>query len=240
MGNAFGKQKTVKEITRENQRMINRAIRELDREIKNLEREQKKFETEIKKAGKKNEIKAARLIAKDIVRCRANISRFMEMRSTLNGVSMKLLTIKSHDAMANAMKGVTKAMTKMNKMNDVPALQKLMADFMRENEKSDMTQEVIADTLDDAFDEEGALEEEELIVNQVLDELGIDFGLQEAPHGQAGGLSNEKTEDTRIAARKCDFNSLSIYPVILTNFADVYYWTLFLIFLICVSVGDWR
>ena len=44
MGNAFGKQKTVKEITRENQRMINRAIRELDREIKNLEREQKKFE----------------------------------------------------------------------------------------------------------------------------------------------------------------------------------------------------
>jgi charged multivesicular body protein 2A len=167
MGNAFGKQKSIKEITRENQRMINKAIRELDREIKNLEKEQKKFETEIKKAGKKNEIKAARLIAKDIVRSRANISRFMEMRSTLNGVSMKLLTIKSHDAMAGAMKGVTKAMTKMNKMNDVPALQKLMTDFMRENEKSDMTQEVIADTLDDAFDEEGAVEEEELIVNQV-------------------------------------------------------------------------
>lgn len=201
MGNAFGKQKTVKEITRENQRMINKAIRELDREIKNIEREQKKFEIEIKKAGKKNEIKAARLIAKDIVRSRANISRFMEMRSTLNGVSMKLLTIKSHDAMANAMKGVTKAMTKMNKMNDVPALQKLMADFMRENEKSDMTQEMIADTMDDAFDEEGALEEEELIVNQVLDELGIDFGgLQDAPQTLAGGVSNEKTEDTRVAA----------------------------------------
>jgi charged multivesicular body protein 2A len=201
MGSAFGKQKSIKEITRENQRMINKAIRELDREIKNIEREQKKFEIEIKKAGKKNEIKAARLIAKDIVRSRANISRFMEMRSTLNGVSMKLLTIKSHDAMANAMKGVTKAMTKMNKMNDVPALQKLMADFMRENEKSDMTQEMIADTMDDAFDEEGALEEEELIVNQVLDELGIDFGgLQDAPQTLAGGVSNEKAEDTRVAA----------------------------------------
>ena len=167
MGNVFGQQKTIKEITRENQRLVNKAIRELDREIKNLEREQKKFETEIKKAAKKNEIKAARLIAKDIVRCRANISRFMEMRSTLNGVSMKLLTVKSHDAMANAMKGVTKAMTKMNKMNDIPALQKMMTEFMRENEKSDMTQEMIADTMDDAFDEEGALEEEELIVNKV-------------------------------------------------------------------------
>lgn len=179
--------------------MINKAIRELDREIKNLEREQKKFETELKKAAKKNEVKAARLIAKDIVRARANISRFMEMRSTLNGVSMKLLTIKSHDAMSNAMKGVTKAMTKMNKMNNVPALQKLMTDFMRENEKSDMTQEVIADTLDDAFDEEGALEEEELIVNQVLDELGIDFGgLQDAPTNKSG-LTDAKSEDTRVA-----------------------------------------
>ena len=168
MGNAFGKKKSIKEITRENQRLIKKAVRELDKEIKNLEREQKKFETELKKAAKRNEIKATRLIAKDIVRSRANISRFMEMRSTLNGVSMKLLTVKSHDAMANAMKGVTKAMTKMNKMHDVPALQKMMADFMRENEKSEMTQEVIADTMDDAFDEEGTLEEEELIVNQVM------------------------------------------------------------------------
>lgn len=201
MGNAFGgKKKSIKEITRENQRMINKAIRELDREIRNLEREQKKFENEIKKAGKKNEIKAAKMIAKDIVRCRANVSRFMEMRSTLTGVSMKLLTIKSHDAMANAMKGVTKAMTQMNKMNDVPALQKMMADFMRENEKSDMTQEMIAETLDDALDEEGAQEEEDLIVNQVLDELGIDVGLQDAPHSRVAGMDDVKADEQRLAA----------------------------------------
>lgn len=200
MGNAFGKKKSIKEITRENQRLIKKAVRELDKEIKNLEREQKKFETELKKAAKRNEIKATRLIAKDIVRSRANISRFMEMRSTLNGVSMKLLTVKSHDAMANAMKGVTKAMTKMNKMHDVPALQKMMADFMRENEKSEMTQEVIADTMDDAFDEEGTLEEEELIVNQVLDELGIDFGgLQDAPANK-NEIGTSNSEETRTAA----------------------------------------
>lgn len=206
MGNAFGKQKPIKEIVREHQRMINKAIRELDREIKNLEREQKKFEVEIKKAGKKNEIKAARLIAKDIVRTRANISRFMEMKSTLNGVSMKLLTIKSHEAMASAMRGTTKAMKQMNKMNDIPALKKLMTEFMRENEKSDMTQEVIADTLDDAFNEEGALEEEELIVNQVLDELGIDYGgLQDAPQKMVGGVGDAKAEDSRLAARKLTY-----------------------------------
>jgi charged multivesicular body protein 2A len=70
--------------------------------------------------------------------------------------------------MADAMKGVTKALTKMNKQTKLPELQKIMADFARENEKSEIVQEAIADTLDDAMDEEGAREEEDLIVNQVL------------------------------------------------------------------------
>lgn len=80
---------------------------------------------------------------------------------------MKLLTIKSHDAMATAMKGVTKALTTMNKQISLPGLQKIMVDFARENEKSELTQEAIADTLDDAMEEDGAAEEEDLIVSQV-------------------------------------------------------------------------
>ena len=120
-------------------------------------------------------------MAKDLVRTRRNISRFMEMKSRLSGVSMKLITIKSHDAMATAMvrhlylntppplqspllrmsitlcspvqKGVTKALTQMNKQMNAPALQKIMTDFTRENEISEITQEAIGDTLDDAFEE---------------------------------------------------------------------------------------
>ena len=70
--------------------------------------------------------------------------------------------------MANAMKGVTKALTKMNKQTSLPGLQKIMADFARENEKSEIVQEAIADTLDDAMEEDGAAEEEDMIVSQVL------------------------------------------------------------------------
>ena len=77
--------------------------------------------------------------------------------------------------MAQAMKGVTKAMTKMNQKVNLPGLQKIMTDFMRENEKSEVTQEMIGDTLDDAMAEEGSEEQEDLIVGQVLDELGINM-----------------------------------------------------------------
>ena len=80
-------------------------------------------------------------------------------------------TIKSHDAMAGAMKGVTKALISMNKKMDLPGLQKVMADFMRENEKSEITQEALAEAMDDAMEEEGSSEQEDNIVNQVHHEM---------------------------------------------------------------------
>lgn len=81
--------------------------------------------------------------------------------------------MKSQDAMAQAMKGVTKALVKMNQKINLPGLQKIMAEFMKENERSEMTQEMIGDTIDDALEEEGTAEEEEAVVSQVLDELGV-------------------------------------------------------------------
>jgi charged multivesicular body protein 2A len=43
MGNLFGKEKPLKEILRENKRMIQRAIREIDRERYTLEQEEKRI-----------------------------------------------------------------------------------------------------------------------------------------------------------------------------------------------------
>jgi charged multivesicular body protein 2A len=83
--------------------------------------------------------------------------------------------------MATAMKGVTKALVQMNKKVNLPGLQKIMAEFMKENEKADMTAEMIGDTLDDAMEEEGSAEEEEKIVGQVLDELGVSMGQELGP-----------------------------------------------------------
>jgi charged multivesicular body protein 2A len=43
MRNLFGKEKPLKEVLRENKRMINRAIREIDRERYSLEQEEKRI-----------------------------------------------------------------------------------------------------------------------------------------------------------------------------------------------------
>ena len=74
--------------------------------------------------------------------------------------------------MADAMKGVTKALVSMNKTMNLPELSKIMAEFMKENEKNEIISETIGDTIDDAMEEEGSSMEEDLIFNQILDEVG--------------------------------------------------------------------
>jgi charged multivesicular body protein 2A len=126
---------------------------------------------------------SVKILAKDMVRSRAYIARFIEMKAHLSAVSLKMQTIKSNEAMSDAMKGVTKALVAMNKKMSLPALQKMMRDFMTENERAEMTQEAVGDTLDDAFEEEGSSAEEERIVGQVLAELGVNVSnaVPEAP-----------------------------------------------------------
>ena len=61
-------------------------------------------------------------------------------------------TLKSTQAMADAMRGATKAMGAMNKQMNLPALTKIMRDFERQNEKMEMTSEMMGDAVDDAFE----------------------------------------------------------------------------------------
>jgi len=64
MGNIMGKQKPLKEVMRENKRMITRAIRELDREKQGLEREEQRLTIEIKKAARENQMQSVKIMAK--------------------------------------------------------------------------------------------------------------------------------------------------------------------------------
>jgi len=112
MGQIFGKEKPLKEVLRENKRMITRAVRELDREKLALEREEKRLTMEIKKAAKEQQMQSVKIMAKDLVRTRQYITKFIEMRSHLQGCALKLQTVKSHQAMAEAMSNTAKAMVR--------------------------------------------------------------------------------------------------------------------------------
>lgn len=54
-------------------------------------------------------------MALDLVRTRNYVKKFIVMKANIQAVSLKLQTLKCTDTMAQAMKGVTKAMVAMNK-----------------------------------------------------------------------------------------------------------------------------
>uniref|UniRef100_A0A914UIK6 Charged multivesicular body protein 2a n=1 Tax=Plectus sambesii TaxID=2011161 RepID=A0A914UIK6_9BILA len=185
----FGRRKTPQELLRQNQRALNKAMRELDRERGRLEMQEKKVIADIKKMAKQGQMDAVKVMAKDLVRTRRYVKKFIMMRANIQAVSLKVQTLKSQDAMAQAMKGVTKAMQAMNKQLNLPQIQKIMMDFERQTEIMDMKEEMMGDAIDDAMGDEDDEEETEGVVNQVLDELGIQMSDQLANLPTAGSIA---------------------------------------------------
>uniref|UniRef100_A0A0R3RRN7 Charged multivesicular body protein 2a n=1 Tax=Elaeophora elaphi TaxID=1147741 RepID=A0A0R3RRN7_9BILA len=169
----FGRKKTPAEMLRQNQRALNKAVRELDRERLRLEMQEKKIIADIKKMAKMNQMDSVKVMAKDLVRTRRHVKKFIMMKANIQAVSLRVQTLKSQDAMAQAMKGVTRAMQNMNRQLNLPQIQKIMMEFERQSEIMDMKEEMMGEAVDDAIADEGDEEETEAIVAQVLDELGI-------------------------------------------------------------------
>jgi charged multivesicular body protein 2A len=129
---------------------------------------------------------AVRVAAKELVRTRQHIAKFYQMRSTLQGLNLKMQTMKTSNEIATAMGKMSKAMKQMNKRMNVPKMQELMYEFDKQQQQMEMGQEMMDDVIDDALGDPENEEEEDQLVKKVLDEIGVDMTskLQEAPVGE--------------------------------------------------------
>ncbi|XP_034050017.1 charged multivesicular body protein 2a [Thalassophryne amazonica] len=204
----FGSRKTPDQLLRENQRALNRAMRDLDRERSKLEQQEKKIIADIKKMAKQGQMDAVKVMAKDLVRTRRYVKKFIMMKANIQAVSLKIQTLKSNNAMAQAMKGVTKAMATMNKQMKLPQIQKIMMEFEKQTEIMDMKEEMMNDAIDDAMGDDDDEEESDAIVSQVLDELGLNLSDELSNLPSTGGslsvASGKKAEPQSAAMADAD------------------------------------
>jgi len=95
------------------------------------------------------------------------ISKFTIMKSHMQSISLRLQTVKSTQAMQEAMKGAAKAMARMNAQTDLQGLNKILNDFQKENDIMLTKQEQMDEGLDEMFaadNEEGKIDD---LVGQV-------------------------------------------------------------------------
>ncbi len=94
-----------------------------------------------------------------------------------------------------SMKGATQLLGSMNRQMNLPALQRIAMEFERENDVMDQRQEMMDDAIDDVTGLEDEEEGEE-VVNQVLDEIGVDLNqaLGETPSGLQKSAAQENNK----------------------------------------------
>ncbi|XP_056400408.1 charged multivesicular body protein 2a-like [Hyla sarda] len=154
---------------RQNQRALTRAMSELDLERQKMEQQETKVIGDMKKMAKQGQMDAMKDMAKDVVGKRRYIKKFISMKAKMQAVSHKMPTMKSHNSMAQAMKGVTKDMAAMNRQMKLPQIQKITTEFEKESGIMDVREE----TMNDAMGDEDVEAETDAVVSQVLDELGL-------------------------------------------------------------------
>lgn len=69
-------------------------------------------------------------------------------------------------------------MAMMNRSLNLPQITRIMNEFERESSSMDMKEEMMSDAVDDVMEDEQGEEEEEKIVGQVLDEIGVSLNQQ--------------------------------------------------------------
>mmetsp|Transcript_26530 Transcript_26530/g.71671 ORF Transcript_26530/g.71671 Transcript_26530/m.71671 type:complete len:237 (+) Transcript_26530:99-809(+) len=196
----FGKQKTPAERLKEYKRAIDRSCRDLDRERTALERQEQKLKGDIRKAANAGQMDVAKIMAKDLVRTRHQIQKFHKLRGNLQAVSLRLQTLQSNAAMSQAMRGATRAMQQMNARMNLPQMAKIMMEFEKQTDQMEQKEEIMGEAIDDAFDEDEEEEEGDALVNQVLDEIGINMNQQLASVPSAQPAAGAKEADQPAAA----------------------------------------
>ncbi|CAN0132884.1 unnamed protein product, partial [Ectocarpus sp. 13 AM-2016] len=185
-------------------RAVRSGERDLDKEIRNLDRSEKSLVAEIKKTAKGGNQGATRTLAKQLVQLRAQKEQLYSARAKLAGVGNAATTAATSASLAGVMGNVAGVMKKVNEAVSTEETAKIMQQFAVENEKMNMSEEMMDDALIDAFDGEGVEEEADGVVGQVLAELGLEMDgkMVDAPTNTPTGVARPSAvEDTKLDAK---------------------------------------
>ena len=167
---------TPEDMMKNSLRLLRNGTRELEREIKRMQQEESKLKNELKDLAIKGQIPASKVLSKQIVRNRNAIARFYELTGQLKGVATQVRSMNSITIMESAMKSATKSLYMLNRQIPNGALQQIMITFEKEGQAMELKQEIMNDTIDDVLSMPNDEADENLILEQILDEIGISTG----------------------------------------------------------------
>jgi division protein CdvB (Snf7/Vps24/ESCRT-III family) len=166
----FGKEKSTKEIVRDNKRQITRDQHSLDRTLAELDREEKRLAAEIKKLAKAGQNSTVKVLAQQIVRVRKQKEKIYAAKGQLSSVGTKVTTMQAQQSVSNGVTHATHAMAYSNSVTPLPQMQRTMVQYQKQNEMAEMKEEMMDDMFEDPEEDEQADEE----LSKVMDSIGLE------------------------------------------------------------------
>jgi charged multivesicular body protein 2B len=186
---------------------LRKAQRDIDRTKRDLDKQEKQLEMEIRKAAKSGQTSVCTTYAKQLVQLRKQKARLTTAGSQIGAVSSQAKVMQANNTLASAVASSSRTMAAVNRQMDPAVIAKSMRDFEQENAKMDMKGEVMDDALSSVLDHSDDEAEQDAVVTQVLDEIGIDITgkLAAAPAARRTGLelpaTSRKLTDHELEAQ---------------------------------------
>ncbi|XP_039826052.1 vacuolar protein sorting-associated protein 2 homolog 3-like [Panicum virgatum] len=198
--NPFAKKPTPREVMRSSKRDLTNATRGIERDIASLQQEEKKLVAEIKRTAKTGNEAATKILARQLIRLRQQISNLQGSRAQIQGIATHTQAMHANTSVATGLQSASKAMGALNKQMAPEKQMQIMKEFQKQSAQMDMTNEMMSDSIDDVLDDDQAEEETEELANQVLDEIGVDIAsqLSSAPKGKIAGKKVQVDESSEL------------------------------------------
>lgn len=155
---------------RDNKRLIARAERNLQREIRDLKILETKTISGIKPLVQKGEMTNAKILAKELVRIKKNITQLMTTCHRLNALSGNLTQLQSTNTVIESIKSITEG---LKKITITPAT---IHEFEQQMDKMEIQSETLGSMLEMGGEEEE--DESDIIVTETLARIMDEMKLQ--------------------------------------------------------------
>lgn len=188
----FGPRYTKEDVLKAQERSLKRNMRELERSRRHAEMEADDLEKRARNLAKKGETEKARRCAEACVRARINARTLEPSVRHMETMKGDFSAMKTNEKVAKSVGNMARTHRYMNNSAVAKNLPRTAMVFQQERDKAGMNQELVTDTVDDLFDQEGQEGDEE--VDDLLRSIGIAkadpgdssaqelFDLPDAPH----------------------------------------------------------
>lgn len=153
------------------QKLIRQNQRQVDRQLASLQSSEAKTKQMIKASAKRNDVKSARILAKEIYGVKKQRARLHTSKAQLNSVALQVDEAFALQKIQGSMKTSTGVMKEVNQLVRLPELMGSMQQLSMELVKSGIIEEMVGDTLDTLDENEMVDEDAEKEIDGILGEI---------------------------------------------------------------------